>query len=500
MLCATATPERILFSRDKMIYGHFLEHFHRQVYGGIFMPGHPLSDKDGFRTDVLDALRKIQTPIIRWPGGCFVSSYHWEKGVGKRIHVFDKAWRVEDDNSFGTDEFILLCRKIGCEPYICTNAGSGNEEEMSNWMEYCNLDNQGEYAKQRIANGHREPYNVKYWSVGNENYGDWEMGAKSSAEWGRFVLESTKMMKRIDPTAQLSAAALSDIDWNTHLLEKAGSRLDWISIHGYWDGLWQNDNPANYEQSMAYTDSLDGSIRRVRGLLTAFGLEKRIRIAYDEWNLRGWHHPNAHTIIPGVTKEEYLYPRDRNDLNQTYTMSDAVFSACFFNTLLRNADIVGMANFAPMINTRGGIFTYDKGIVLRSTYHVFDMYVNHMYDQIIDLYVTDNPIYQVKNKSGYTTNVDMIDIVATRDSSSGKLAISLINKHQSSSEKVLLKLPIQNKSMRLISLTGRSADDYNDIDRNYVIPFENNDAINKVDENSVELTLPAHSVNILEIG
>lgn len=125
-------PRRVRFHRDPMLYGHFLEHFDRQIYGGVYMPGHPLSDGDGFRRDVLDALRDIRTPVIRWPGGCFVSAYHWKDGVGpNRTPSFDKAWRVEESNAFGTDEFALLCRKLGCEPYICTNAGTGGSEEMS---------------------------------------------------------------------------------------------------------------------------------------------------------------------------------------------------------------------------------------------------------------------------------------------------------------------------------------------------------------------------------
>lgn len=138
----TIEPKRILSTVNPMIYGQFIEHFHRQIYDGVYNPEHPLSDEDGFRTDVLEAIKQIRTPVLRWPGGCFVSAYHWENGVGKdRKPMFDKAWRVEVSNTFGTDEYIKLCRKLGCEPYICTNAGTGTAEEMSNWLEYCNLDN-----------------------------------------------------------------------------------------------------------------------------------------------------------------------------------------------------------------------------------------------------------------------------------------------------------------------------------------------------------------------
>ena len=139
---------------NPMIFGQFIEHFDNQVYGGIYDPGNPLSDEDGFRTDVIEALKEIKTPIVRWPGGCFVSTYHWVDGIGKeRVPVYDKTWQAEDPNTFGTDEYIKWCRKVGCEPYICTNAGTGTAEEMSNWMEYCNLDHEGRYAKKRIANG-----------------------------------------------------------------------------------------------------------------------------------------------------------------------------------------------------------------------------------------------------------------------------------------------------------------------------------------------------------
>ena len=133
--------KRIVGKRDEMIYGHFIEHFHRQIYGGVYEPDSPLADEDGFRRDVLEAMKKIKVPILRWPGGCFVSSYHWKEAVGaKRTPMFDKSWRVEDPNTFGTDEYIKLCRKVGCEPYICTNAGTGTAEEMSDWVEYCNLE------------------------------------------------------------------------------------------------------------------------------------------------------------------------------------------------------------------------------------------------------------------------------------------------------------------------------------------------------------------------
>ncbi len=495
----TFLPDRVLGRRSPMLYGHFIEHFHRQIYGGVYDPENPLSDADGFRTDVIDAMKKIRVPIIRWPGGCFVSSYNWKKAVGPiRTPFFDKAWRVEDPNTFGTDEFIRFCRKVGCEPYICTNAGTGTPEEMSDWVEYCNLENEGEFARWRIANGCEQPHKVKYWSIGNENYGWWEIGAKDVGEWGRLVLEAAKMMKHVDPETELSAAALADINWNVDLLRQAGQHLDWISIHKYWDMMPQVNDPATYGQCMAFTNDLDTDIRKVRGLLMAFGLEKKIRIAYDEWNLRSWHHPNVHTIRQGRTRDEYVTPRNKNDLNATYTMADAVFTACFLNTLNRSCDIVGMANFAPIINTRGCIFTHHDGLVLRSTYHVFDLYVNNLGDEILDGWINDEETMRVLAKDGHEEQVPVLDILPTRISENGILAVAAVNKHACESRTLTLNshLNLTGKEYRVLTVNGVSPDSFNDVGTEHVRLTESEW---KPLAESLSVELQAHSVNVIQI-
>lgn len=489
-------PTKKLFRRDKMLYGHFIEHFHRQIYGGVYDPGNPLSDDMGFRTDVLDAMRAIEVPILRWPGGCFVSAYHWKNAVGpNRIPYFDKAWHVEEPCTFGTDEYIELCRRIGCEPYICTNAGTGNAEEMSDWVEYCNLKTEGIFAKQRIANGYPEPHNVKYWSIGNENWGDHEIGAKPASEWGRLVNESAKMMQRVDPEIELSAAALTDLDWNLNVLRSAGHRLKWISIHEYWDGIQQSNEFATYEQSIAYTDSLDRGIRKVRGLLSALEMENRIRIAFDEWNLRGWYHPDFNTYGRGLDRQkDILDPRDHNDDNYLYTMADTVFTACFLNTCNRNADIVGMANFAPIVNTRGCIYTHKDGIVLRGTYYVFYMYVKLLGDTILDLWTREKEVLHPTDRWGRRRTVDAVDVLATLRND-GITAVSAINKDAESSRTV--SFAVQNaKKYRIHTLNGESCDSYNDIDVNG-ITLRTGEWTVCTEEISV--TLEPHSVNVIEI-
>lgn len=492
-------PERVQAERDPMIYGQFLEHFHRQIYGGVYEPGSPRSNSSGFRVDVLEALKRIQTPVIRWPGGCFVSSYDWKKGVGKtREPVFDKAWRVEEPNTFGTDEFYELCKELGCEMYICGNASTGSMQEMSDWLEYTNLEHEGMYARQRIKNGHQQPFRVKYFSIGNENYGHWELGAKERYEWARLVTETAKLMKRVDPSVQLSAAALPDPEWNMELIKRAGPYLDWISIHEYWDAIHTTNALANYEQAMAYTEKLDESIRQVEGILAATGYLGKIKIAFDEWNLRGWYHPNSHEVRLPVDKALYITPRDRNDENESYTMADTVFTACFLNTLLRHADSVKMANYAPAVNTRGLIYTHKDGIVLRGTYHVFDLFVNQMGDCVIDLWDQDECKLNVTAKDGRNVKVNALDAVATLRKD-GRIAVSLINKNPSEEVEVTISFTTawSAGTLELHSIAPDSVSAYNDVDTpDRVIITKSKSEISGT---VINLKLPPHSVHILQV-
>ena len=366
---------------------------------------------------------------------------------------------------------------------------------MSNWVEYCNLPGEGRFARKRMEGGHTDPYGVKYWSVGNENYYDGEIGSKTADQWGPFVREAAKMMKRVDPGIQLSAAAIADTDWNVHLLKRAGQWMNWISIHGYWDELWQENSPASYEQCMARTDDLDRDVRKIRGLLNAFGLEKQIRIAYDEWNLRGWHHPGVDTAPSG--DREFLKARDQNDDNSTYTMADAVFSACFLNMLLRNADIVGMANFAPTVNTRGMIFTHENGIVLRPTYYVFKLYTRMMGDEVIDCFEQENPIMQAKDRFGREHRFGQLDIAATRRSTDRTVSVSLVNKHPDESARVVLN-GLRAKKNQMYTLSGENKDSYNDVDAEHVRIRERNDLVTGNGDGGLLITLPPCSVSILQ--
>jgi alpha-L-arabinofuranosidase len=476
--------ESILYNR--MLFGQFIEHFHRQIYGGIFDPGSKLSDRDGFRKDVIEALRELKVPIVRWPGGCFVSSYHWLDGVGqKRIPTYNKAWKVEEPNTFGTDEYIRWCHSIGAEPYICTNAGTGTPEEMSDWVEYCNL-NIGKYALMRRENGNKDPYRVKYWSVGNENYGDYEMGAKTITEWGGLVRESSKMMRAVTPDLKLFAAAVANNNWTVPLLKEAGYLLDYVSIHGYWDPLWAVNNVSPYIDCMMRTTSPEEDIKRTIGILDETGFRGKIKIAFDEWNLRGWHHP----VLGDFRKDMDYKARDKNDINSTYTMADALFSACFLNACMRNARDVEIACFSPIINARGAIYVHPKGIVKRTTYHVFSLYANKLEKNVIPIEISSESL----TKGNQSTPA--IDAILTCNDSKTRFVLAVVNK---SPDQTLnfrpdfkgMKVKIPEK-LTAVVMSGKTPDDFNDIGtENRVVPVQMQyDIIEEV------VSLPAHSLVI----
>mgnify|MGYP000235739027 CR=1 FL=1 len=487
-LAATLLVDRERGTRryDPMIFGHFIEHFHTQVYGGLFWPGHALSDERGFRRDVIDAMRELKVPVMRWPGGNFVSDYHWRDAVGPgRQASFNMAWQVPEPNTFGTDEFIAWCREVGCEPYICTNGGNGGQQEMSDWVEYCNGGLPTRNAELRRINGHADPYGVRFWGIGNESYGEWQIGAKTIGEWGRYVAESAKMMRRVDPGIVLSAAALPDLDWTLALLRAAGRYLDLVSIHDYWDPLWQKDAPRSYLSAILQSEKPERLIASTRQILGVAGFGERIRIAFDEWNLRGWHHPEGNS--PAA-----LAARDKNDIAATYTMADALFSASFLNACLRNADIVQMANISPTVNARGPLFVHDKGMVRRTTFHVMKMYANGLMPDVADAFLKSDRI------GDGSDSVAALDAIATTDGARGPLVLMLVNRSPDRPLTAQLRVDGQplTGAFDSLALGGDSPDAFNAIDApERVTPQKGH-----VDIDGGDLTIPPHTLLQVRIG
>lgn len=468
---------------DRMILGHFIEHFHTQVYGGLYEPGSPLSDDRGFRTDVIEAMRELKASIMRWPGGNYVSDHHWYEAVGtNRMASYNKAWRVPEPNTFGTDEFIAWCKEVGCEPYICTNGGNGTAEEMSNWVEYCNGRYPTRFAEQRRRNGNDIPFGVKYWGIGNESYGDWQIGAKTAQEWGPYVAESAKMMRAVDDKIVLSAAAVPDSEWTMALLKSAGRYLDLISIHGYWDPIWQVENPADYRTAIMQSENPEEMIAATRNVIGAAGFGGKIKIAFDEWNLRGWHHPEGQG-------DDAIRARNKNDEPSTYTMADALFSAAFLNTCLRNADIVTMANVAPSVNTRGPIYAHAGGIVRRTTFHTMKMYADHIRERIVRA-VVDGPQLEHAGKT-----INLVDAVVSIDGRG--TTIALVNRDPDGEAmcELMLDRQVLTGEFAVDVLDGPSPDAFNSVhEPNAVTPRR----ISLGDTNG-RFAIPPHALCMLHV-
>jgi len=480
---------------SRMIFGGFIEHFDGQVYGGLFEPGSPLSDDRGFRKDVIEAVKELKVSVVRWPGGCFASGYHWKDGVGpRRKPTPDPVWGVTDPNTFGTDEFVEWCRLVGSEPYICTNAGNGTPEEMREWVEYCNR-SEGRYAAMRAAGRHPKPLNVRYWSIGNENWGGHEIGAKTPKEWGPLVHQSAELMLAADPQLTLLAAATPDRAWTLPLLKAAGEHLDYVCIHQYWLGFWAKNEMPDYLSCIMLSDGPEQTITGVIDVLKEAGCRGRVKIAFDEWNLRGWHHPGfprkqvSDESNPAMAA--LIAKRDINAMASQYSMADALFSASFLNACLRHAEDVGMANIAPIVNTRGPIYVHPKGIVKRTTFHTLAMYANQLEDRVGKLDLEAGRLMQGSRW------VPMIDAIATVDESGKVWAIALVNRHPSKHAActVRMKEMLLEGRYEATILAGDSTDAFNDVEHpNRVVPERTQLSFNKGIVN-----LPPHSLAIVRV-
>lgn len=480
---------------SRLIFGGFIEHFHHQVYGGLFEPGSPLSDERGFRQDVIAAMKELRVSIVRWPGGCFASGYHWRDGVGQnRQPTPDPVWGVVDSNAFGTDEFVEWCRLIGAEPYICTNAGNGTPEEMRDWVEYCNA-TQGPNAQLRATGQHNQPLNVRYWSIGNENWGGHEIGAKTPDQWGPLVKRSAELMLAADPNLTLLAAATPNRNWTLPLLQAAGEHLDYVCIHEYWLGLWQDNVMPDYLSCIMRSPGPEETLLSVIDILNEAGYRGRIKIAYDEWNLRGWHHPGFPRKEVGDATDpavrELIARRDDNAIAAQYSMADALFSASFLNSCLRHAEYVGMANIAPLINTRGPLFVHPQGIVKRTTFHTLAMYANLLESRVGKTDVEAGRLIHGNQA------VPVLDAVATVDSAGNSWSIALVNRHPTKEvtcRVAMLDRPLDGQFPATI-LAGDSPDAFNDIEHpDRVVPERK-----RLTFSRGVTRLPPHSLTIFSI-
>jgi len=477
---------------DPMIFGGFLEHFGKQIYGGVYDPGSPLSDNEGFRTDVINALNELEVPIIRWPGGCFVDGYHWINGVGdNRQPTDDVRWGVIEPNTFGTHEFIELCRRLDAEPYICHN-GLAEVKEMTDWVEYSNA-TEGKFASMRKENGYPSPLNVKIWSVGNE---------RSGRDYIHKVRDAGSAMKELDSSIMVTCSGIhggSNID--PYLFEAAGEHLDYISAHQYWIENWQEHSTPDYLSCMMLSEKPESYINKVIGQIQTAEKggqikEGQIKIAFDEWNLRSWHHPGFQRFEKVDYNDpeiiELIKARDKSLDPSIYTLSDALFSASFLNSCIRNSNYVTMANIAPLVNQTGPLYVHPEGIVRRTHFHTMSMYVNELQGYVSDTEISGSKLTDGKD------SVSVIDAIATVDEKGENWAISLVNRHPSENIecKVTMGNKVLNGTYKATILTGETTDSYNDIENpNRVMPKD----LELKFKNGI-VQLPPHSLTIVQIN
>lgn len=399
--------DRKIGAIDRNIYGNFTEHLGRCIYGGIYDEGSSLSDSDGFRKDVLDAARGMHVSVLRWPGGNFSSGYNWKDGIGPkdaRPRRWDTAWQEEESNRFGTDEFIEYCRKLGVEPYICVNMGTGAMQDAADWVEYCNATTDTYWANLRKKNGHPEPYNVKYWALGNEVYGSWQAGHKDAAAYSADALEFGKMMRWVDPSIKLVACGGPGVDWNLPVLEKLVDLVDYISLHHYGGSL---------DTAKEFTDAheFENQIRTLDAVITAImsrtGKKQRVAIAVDEWNIwfRSWFHRG-----------------DNHMLEEVYNLRDALWVASGLNTFHRNCQAVKLADVAQLVNVIAPIMSSPTGIVLQTTYYPLKLYTEHCGNVALDALVRSDAFPALPE-------VPYLDVSATTNDGNQSLTLAVVNRH-----------------------------------------------------------------------
>ena len=353
----------------RRLFGAFVEHLGRCVYGGIFEPGHPDADSCGFRRDVLALVGELAPTIVRYPGGNFVSGYNWEDGIGERERRpkrLELAWLSTETNAFGTDEFIDWCAQAGVEPMLAVNLGTRGPDAARNLVEYCNHPGGTALSDLRRAHGREQPHGVKLWCLGNEMDGPWQMGAKTPAEYGRIATEAAKLMKWIDPTIALAACGSSGRNmptfrtWEEIVLEHCFDHVEYISLHTYLNN-YANDTPA----FLASPDLIDSFIDEVVAITDAVaarrGSNKRIMLSFDEWNV--WYRTRRHPedrVKPG-------WPTAPPLLEEVYTLADALAFGGACIALLNHADRVKAACLAQLVNVIAPIMTETGGPAWRQT-------------------------------------------------------------------------------------------------------------------------------------
>ena len=485
--------DRIRGTVDKRLFGWFAEHIGRVVYNGIFEPGSPLSDDDGFRTDVMDAARALHPGTLRWPGGNFASAYDWRKGVGAERKpvmepVWQSVWQESEPNTFGTDEFIKYSKKIGAEPFICINMGDGSQREAMQWVEYCNGKAGTDVADMRVKNGAAEPHGVKYWGLGNEICGEWQVGYKDASTYATAALEYAKAMRLVDPAIELIAVGgiymrlnfeKMERDWDRIVLEKLAGVIDHIGLHFYARKLpISADNDVRYRQFMAEPEWLETDIRMLRG----------------EIEKAEYHLPQSDRRLIKIAVDELGIWYDGFD--QIYNLEDALVAAGLCNTLLNNADIISFMNFAQIANVIAPIHTSKDDIFLQTIYYPLELYARMASGNALDLCVSA-PLFDSDIDSG----LPLLHASATHDPEKKTVTVFVVNRDPAAdiSTEIVCQNGYWGTVCEVSEINGPTPDAVNSYDNKNMVSTVRRDFTIIPKSAHFSYTFPAHSVTALTL-
>ncbi len=491
--------ERTIGEVDSLIYGNFLEHLGRAVYGGAYDPDSPHSDEDGFRSDVIEAAKELNVTMLRYPGGNFVSNYHWEDGVGaERIPRMELAWDRLETNEFGTNEFMQFTNKIGAKPYFAVNMGTGTISEAQRWVEYTNVESGPYYAELRKKHGFEEPWNIKYWSLGNEMDGFWQIGHLNAEDYSKKARETAKVMRLTDPSIKLIAAGASNfrpganpMHWNRIVLEELKDVVDYIAVHIYVGN--PNDNYYNF---MSTPLVLEERTDIVRGLITDVmsraerGDRNPIYIAWDEWNV--WYRARVGDAMTG-----------ERALEEHYNLEDALVVAGFLNVFVRNADIVKIANMAQLVNVIAPIFTNEDDMFKQTIYYPLQLFSEHNYGTSLDLFVetdtydTEEFFVGLGESQTQQDDVPYLDVSATYKEN-GEVVINVVNRHKENAitADIISQTGEFSGNFEIYEVNGPNVKARNDFDQTEV-QTQQKESI-EADGTQITYSFPAHSYTLLK--
>ncbi len=460
----TINQARYRSDLDRRLLGAFLEHLGRAVYTGVYEPGSPLADEKGYRKDVIAAVRELGVSITRYPGGNFVSGYHWQDGVGpkdKRPTVLERAWNSLETNQFGTNEFLEWCKLVNTEPLLGFNLGTGSTEEAVAYVEYCNIERGTKWSELRRSHGYERPHKVQYWCLGNEMDGPWQMGRLTARDYGRKARDAARQIRVVDPTTRLIACGSSNtilptyLQWDREVLEECYDQVDGISLHNYY-GNTPELTGADSARFLAMNLDMERQIHEIAAVCDYVQAlqksPKRLWLSFDEWNV--WYRARGGRFANGQGK--FAPPL----LEEVYNLEDALLVGGFLNTLLRNSDRVKVGCLAQIVNVIAPLVTNETSVLRQSIYYPYAWALKYAHGRVLDLTVECEtyPIRADGLRADFARNdeVPYLDVVVTIDPADGRASVFMLNRDLESERDLVLdwRDPLPVRVLACETLTG----------------------------------------------